>query len=353
MFDNLNYYRVFYTVANTGNISKAADLLFISQPAISKAISKLEDGLHVKLFYRSSKGVTLTDDGQVLYRYIEKAFSSISQGEDEIRHIHELGIGQLRIGVSTSLCKHILLDKLQSFISENPHIKVIIDCHSTVNTMKLLLDGKIDIGLICKTDIPSGFSYQEISKIHDTFVVNESYLSNLHLREQDEVSNSVAPNPWLFAGNLTGLMSSVTSSPENTNEKKTDSAQAQADTRQEDTGFAGFSIRDILEKSNLMLLEKNNITRTHIDSYLKQEQIHPKQILEINNMDLLIDFAAIGMGVASVVREFASEYLESGQIVELPLTHPVEERTVGFVYPKGREKSEVLRKFLKMWEYYQ
>ena len=60
MFDNLNYYRVFYTVANTGNISKAADMLFISQPAISKAISKLEDGLHVKLFLRSSKGVTLT-----------------------------------------------------------------------------------------------------------------------------------------------------------------------------------------------------------------------------------------------------------------------------------------------------
>ena len=54
MFDNLNYYRVFYTVANTGNISKAADMLFISQPAISKAISKLEDGLHVKLFLRSS-----------------------------------------------------------------------------------------------------------------------------------------------------------------------------------------------------------------------------------------------------------------------------------------------------------
>ena len=169
MFDNLNYYRVFYTVANTGNISKAADMLFISQPAISKAISKLEDGLHVKLFLRSSKGVTLTDEGQVLYNHIEKAFSNISQGEDEIRHIHELGIGQLKIGVSTSLCKHILLDKLQTFILENPHIKVIIDCHSTVNTLKLLNDGRIDIGLICKTDIPAGFEYQDVSTIHDIF----------------------------------------------------------------------------------------------------------------------------------------------------------------------------------------
>ena len=339
MFDNLNYYRVFYTVANTGNISKAADMLFISQPAISKAISKLEDGLHVKLFLRSSKGVTMTDEGQVLYNHIEKAFSNISQGEDEIRHIHELGIGQLRIGVSTSLCKHILLDKLQTFISENPHIKIIIDCHSTINTLKLLNDGRIDIGLICKTDIPAGFEYQDVSTIHDIFVVNEPYLSNLHLREQEEPSPEPA-NPWLFAGNLTGIVGNLDAGDSSLSPVNPVSAADKS----------GFAMKDILEKSNLMLLEKNNITRTHIDDYLESQGIHPQQILEVNNMDLLIDFAAIGMGVASVVREFATDYLASGQILELPLSHPVAERTVGFVYPKSRGKSEVLRKFLGMWE---
>ena len=338
MFDNLNYYRVFYTVANTGNISKAADMLFISQPAISKAISKLEDGLRVKLFLRSSKGVALTDEGQVLYNHIEKAFSNISQGEDEIRHIHELGIGQLKIGVSTSLCKHILLDKLQTFILENPHIKVIIDCHSTVNTLKLLNDGRIDIGLICKTDIPAGFEYQDVSTIHDIFVVNETYLSNLHLREQEEFAQEPT-NPWLFAGNLTGIMGNL--------DEDVPALSPIAPVSAADK--SGFATKDILEKSNLMLLEKNNITRTHIDDYLESEGIHPQQILEVNNMDLLIDFAAIGMGVASVVREFATDYLASGQILELPLSHPVAERTVGFVYPKSREKSEVLRKFLGMW----
>ena len=321
MFDNLNYYRVFYTVANTGNISKAADMLFISQPAISKAISKLEDGLHVKLFLRSCKCVTLTDEGQVLYNHIEKAFSNISQGEDEIRHIHELGIGQLKIGVSTSLCKHILLDKLQTFILENPHIKVIIDCHSTVNTLKLLNDRRIDI-----------------STIHDIFVVNETYLSNLHLREQEEFAQEPT-NPWLFAGNLTGIMGNL--------DEDVPALPPIAPVSAADK--SGFAMKDILEKSNLMLLEKNNITRTHIDDYLESEGIHPQQILEVNNMDLLIDFAAIGMGVASVVREFATDYLASGQILELPISHPVAERTVGFVYPKSREKSEVLRKFLGMW----
>ena len=90
MFDNLNYYRVFYTVANTGNISKAADMLFISQPAISKAISKLEDGLHVKLFLRSSKGVALTDEGQVL--------DNISRKHSQISHK-----ARMKSGISTSL----------------------------------------------------------------------------------------------------------------------------------------------------------------------------------------------------------------------------------------------------------
>ena len=359
MFENLNHYKVFYTVANTGNISKAAELLYISQPAISKSISRLEEGLHVKLFLRSSKGVSLTEEGQILYNHIEKAFSSISQGEEEVKRINDLGIGQLKIGVSTSLCKHILLEHLQSYITKNPHIKVIIDCHSTINTMKLLTDGKIDIGLICKTDIPNGFQFQEVGKIHDIFVVNTTYLSNLHLREQEEVASETM-NPWLFAGNLTGLMQADNSglnkdfkfenqkTTNTTLSKNTLSGAVLTNNYMSDI-TSGFAIRDILEKSNLMLLEKNNITRTHIDNYLEQENIHPQQILEINNMDLLIDFAAIGMGVASVVREFATEYLESGQIIELPLLHPVEERSVGFVFAKGRDRSDALDKFLEQW----
>jgi DNA-binding transcriptional LysR family regulator len=63
-------------------------------------------------------------------------------------------------------------------------------------------------------------------------------------------------------------------------------------------------------------------------------------------MDLLIDFAAIGMGVASVVREFADSYLTSGQIIELPLDPPIPERTVGFVYRDTKNKSTALMKFL-------
>ncbi len=323
MYENLNNYKVFYNVAKYKSLSKAAEKLYISQPAISKSISKLEEGLEIKLFDRTSKGVMLTEEGEILYNHIEKAFESIIKGEDEIKKIGELGIGQLRIGVSTSLCKHILLDYLKGFITMNPHIKVIIDCHSTINTIKLLQEEKIDIGLICETDIPKGYKYKKLKDIHDIFVASDNYIDNLHLRERENDDSDSSNDTYFFAGNLTSFLS----------DKKT-------------TYDYKLSSKEILEKSNLMLLEQNNITRTHIDRYLAGEDIHPNQILEINNMDLLIDFAAIGMGVASIVREFATEYLESGQIIELPLEKEVKKRTVGFIYPEGKIKQTALEKFL-------
>ena len=328
MYENLNNYRIFYTVASLGNISKAADKLFISQPAISKSISNLEKGLGVTLFSRTSKGVSLTEEGEILYQHIGNAFDSINQAEDEIKKIHDLGIGQLKIGVSTSLCKHILLDYLKDFIDENPHIKVTIRCHSTKNTLNLIAEGKIDLGLICETDIPKGFTYKELTTIHDIFVTSDSYLDNLHLRESDHTPQE-NEYQWMFAGNITSFISE---------DKESTSSKSNIPGK--------LSIKDILEKSNLMLLEKNNVTRTHIDAYLTSEGIYPNQVLEVNNMDLLIDFASIGMGVASVVREFALDYLEAGKIIELPLEKEIEKRTVGFIYSNNKNKSTVLNKFL-------
>lgn len=328
MYDNLNYYRIFYVVASLGNISHAADALFISQPAISKAIHKLEEGLGTTLFARTSKGVALTEEGELLYSHIKVAFENINQGEDEIKRFKELGMGQLRIGVSTSLCKHILLDYLQGFITKYPHIKVIIDCHSTVNTMKLLQDNKIDLGLICETNIPKGYTYKKLTNIHDIFVTSRAYLDNLHLRENEELPPD--NNPWMLAGNITSFLNdNISSNQSNKN-----------------TSGNALTTKDILEKSNLMMLEKNNITRTHIDEYLSEHDIHPNQVLEINNMDLLIDFASIGMGVSSVVKEFAQEAIDLGQIIELPLEHAIKKRTVGFVFADSKNKATALTKFI-------
>ena len=332
MIANLNNYVIFYTVAKTGNISKAANQLYISQPAISKSISKLESELGTALFSRSSRGVALTEEGQVLYEYVGRAFDALNMGEENLKNYKDLGIGHIRIGVSTSLCKHILLAYLKDFIRENPNIKFSIDCHSTVNTIKLLKNEDIDIGLICNTELPKGIVYSPVREIHDVFVASPEYLGNYYERtidsEYTDFTNTLRGN---IKGNIIPLLGMKDSTDKN----------------RDDRHPSAISTIDILENSNLMVLEEANVTRTHVDEYLRSQGISCSQILEINNMDLLIDFAAIGMGVASVVREFAHEQLASGVITELPLDTPIPSRTVGFAYSGVKNQSTAMRKFME------
>ena len=127
MEQTLSSYRIFYAVANTGNISKAAKELYISQPAISKSIQKLEENVGVKLFDRSSRGVSLTPEGQLLYTHVKSAFETLTLGEDKLRRSIALGMGNLTIGVSATLCKYILLPYLRNFIKKFPHINISIE----------------------------------------------------------------------------------------------------------------------------------------------------------------------------------------------------------------------------------
>ena len=331
MIENLNYYKVFYTVANTESISKAADKLFISQPAVSKSISNLEESLGTKLFDRGSRGVSLNEEGRILYEHLKNAFDTITKAEDELHHINELGIGELRLGISTSLCRYILMPHLKNYIAANPHVKLTIDCHSTYNTIRQLQDGNIDVGFICETSLPPDYIYEPFQEVHDIFIASDSYLHNLSVRENSASTESITPNPWLMAGNVTGLFDEYDQS----NEASTHRSVA-------------MSSREILERANLMLLEKTNITRKHIDRYFYDFAINPGQILEINNMDLLIDFASIGMGVSAIVKEFAEEQLKNGTVVELELNSPIPPRTVGFVYKRGMDKASPTSKLIDL-----
>ena len=276
MNQNLSSYRIFYTVANTGNISKAAKELYISQPAISKSIQKLEESVGCKLFSRSSRGVVLTDEGKLLYEHVSEAFETLTMGEEKLKRSIELGVGHLKIGVSSTLCKYLLLPYLKEFIRQNPHISISISCQSTNDTLKLLEDNKIDIGLIGKPENLKNIHFDFLEEIEDIFVAAKDYLRNLKAR--------------------------------------------------------GIQKDHILQSSTLMLLDKNNMTRQYIDDYLQENQIIIKDSIDISDMDLLIDFARIGVGVACVIKNFVREDLENGTLVEIPLGFPIHKREVGFAY---------------------
>lgn len=296
MNQNLSSYRIFYTVANTGNISKAAKELYISQPAISKSIQKLEESVGCKLFSRSSRGVVLTDEGKLLYEHVSEAFEALTMGEEKLKRSIELGVGHLKIGVSSTLCKYLLLPYLKEFIRQNPHISISISCQSTNDTLKLLEDNKIDIGLIGKPENLKNIHFDFLEEIEDIFVAAKDYLRNLKAR--------------------------------------------------------GIQKDHILQSSTLMLLDKNNMTRQYIDDYLQENQIIIKDSIDISDMDLLIDFARIGVGVACVIKNFVREDLANGTLMEIPLGFPIHKREVGFAYKTTSKPSKSLAEFIHFYKTY-
>lgn len=277
MENNLNLYYIFYAVAKAKNISGAAKELYISQPAISKAISKLEQSLDTTLFIRNSRGVSLTLEGEMLYEQVHTAFHCIQTGEEKIRLANKLGMGHLSIGVSTTLCKYVLLPYLKEFTAQNPHIQISISCQSSAETLEALNNNAIDIGLISYPDSKHNLELLPVSEIHDTFVTTDNYLNNF---------------------------------------KKRDALVKES----------------IIKNATFIMLNKENMTRKHVDANLSAAQIELENIMEASNMDLLIDFCKTDLGIACVIREFVLEELKSGILKEVRILKNPPGRNIGFAY---------------------
>mgnify|MGYP002529616273 CR=1 FL=1 len=189
-----------------------------------------------------------------------------------------------------------LLPYLKEFIRQNPHISISINCQSTNETLDLLDENKIDIGLIGKPDNLKNINFYYLDNIEDIFVANPDYLSNLKKR--------------------------------------------------------GITRDSILGNSTLMLLDKHNMTRQYIDDYLQDNHISVAESIDISNMDLLIDFAKIGVGVACVIKSFVTKELQEGSLVEIPLGIPIHKREIGFAYKENLKPSKSLQTFIDFYRTY-
>jgi DNA-binding transcriptional LysR family regulator len=289
---NLNRYRLFCAVAEAGSISAAAERNFISQPAISKAISKMEDSLSTALFFRNHNGVSLTEEGKILYEQLKNAFDIIKTGEDKLRIINEKGIGHLRLGASGVLTKNILLPYLKRYVAENPHVGITIECKSSSQIARILSDGGIDIALMVKPITVADIDCKVIGQIHDAFVCTREYRDNL-------AKNNQPVNFW----------------------------------------------RD----ANIMLMDTSNASRIHIEKYFKDKELAPQKILEVTTMDMLIEFAKVGIGVACVIEEFVQKELSTGELIKIPLPTPVPGRDIMFATAKYAKITGSMQKFMNMY----
>ena len=235
----------------------------------------------------------LTPEGELLFKQVDTAFHAIWQGETQLLKNQQLGVGQLSIGVSTTLCKYMLLPYLQTYIRENPHVKLSIYCQSSLETIAGLESGKLDIGLIGESDRMGELMFYPVEEIQDMFVTTKNYME--HLKERDQGDE-----------------------------------------------------HDLLSHATLLLLDKKNITRQYVEKYLLLRDITPEQQLEVTTMDLLIEFAKIGMGVACVISNFVEKELADGTLIPFPMSEPIPKRKIGFACKKQTNPTHAMEKFLAL-----
>lgn len=276
VFMNLELYKTFYHIAKCKSITKAAEQMFITQPAVSRSVRQLEEELGCTLFVRTPKGVKLTLEGSILYQYVEKIFHDLSAAEKKINDVKNLNSGEIRVGVSDTLCKHYLVRYLKLFNTLHPKIKIHVVCPTTPGIINLLKAGKIDFGIINLPYSDDSLRFQSIMEIQDCFVAGEKYR---HLSVKMQPLNEIIRHP-------------------------------------------------------LLMLEKASNSRVFADQYFLKNGVEVVPDFELGNMDLLVNFAKYDMGIAWVTRNFFEDELADGRLYEIKPIERIPPRHVGVAWLK-------------------
>lgn len=241
---NYELYKVFYYVASSLSFSAASKQLFISQSAVSQSIKTLEKKLGQPLFIRSTKKVQLTPAGKVLLKHIEPAMNLIQRGENQLLDSTTLGLGQLHIGASDTICRYFLVPYLKQFHKKFPNVPIKVTNATSLSCVDLLEQGKVDLIV---TNFPNSR-------------LNHSYIQKTVLN----FSDVFIANPSYF-----------------------------------DLTMQEVSLAD-LQQYPILMLDRKSTTSEYLHNLFLQHQLELVPEIELSSNDLLIDLAKIGLGIAFI-----------------------------------------------------
>ncbi len=290
---NFELYKVFYFAAKTLNFSKAAEKLYVSQSAVSQSIKLLEKKLNTKLFFRHTKNMRLTSEGETLFKHIEQAFNLIKSGERALFEIGNLIQGEIHIGASDTICKYFLLPYFKKFHEDYPNIKIHITNRPSPICVDLLKTGAIDIAVV---NLSNKFKYENldvtpVKEIQDVFISGEKFSS------------------------LKGRSISL-------NE---------------------------LQNYPILSLEKNSTTRAYFDELTKKNDIKISPEFELDSIDLLVEMTKIGLGISFVMESAIESELEKGTIFKLDIKENIPSRSIGIIINSKLPLTPAGKEFIKMF----
>lgn len=187
---NLELYKTFYVVAKNLSMTKAAEELMISQPAISKSIKTLESQIGGTLFNRSSKGLELTNEGKMLFDRVSIAINLITSAENDFDTYKKLQKGEVRIGISSVLSKCLISDVIKNFSLKYPDIKINITNGLTDDLIRKMNEGKLDFVIYNNvSDKKYDANVKPLTKLSYSFFYNPSLYKVDKIKEISDLNN--------------------------------------------------------------------------------------------------------------------------------------------------------------------
>ncbi len=285
---NYELYKVFYHVAASLSFSEASKKLFISQSAVSQSVKTLERRLGQPLFIRSTKKVQLTKAGQTLFKYVEPAVNLLQKGETQILDASTLGLGQLHIGASDTICRYFLIPHLRLFHEQFPDVPIKVTNATSPGCVDLLSQGKVDLII---TNYPNSrlndtYIHKIIAGFQDVFVANPAYVD------------------------LPGEV----------------------------------SLADI-KNYPILMLDRKSTTSEFLHNLFLQHQLELIPEVELSSNDFLIDLARIGLGVA-----FIPDYClsQDEELYIIRTKEPIPKRQLVAAVNPGLPLSKAAKEFLDL-----
>ena len=290
---DLDLYRVFYTVAKCGSLTKAAEELYISQPAVSQAVKQLEAQLGGKLFNRVSRGMELTETGgKQMFEIVEQALNMLDSAEDRFRERRNIATGQIRISAADTIVTHFLMRYIKKYHEMYPNVNIIFKNSTTKETLELIKSNRADIGMV-----------------------------NLPIYDKDVILTG-----------QTGIIEDI----------------FVASDKYKDLFDKNISLSD-LPNYPVLLLDSGTSTTKEINDFLDTMGIRIVPEFEAGSIELLIEMAKNGLGIACVPKRYVLDELGKGELHEIRVSPALPLRATGVVI-KGEveEHSFAVKEFIKV-----
>ncbi len=287
---NFELYKIFYHCGYNRSFSIAAKKLFISQSAVSQSIKQLEKQLGVTLFFRKSRSIQLTSEGEMLFSYVSQAFNFLKTAEAKLHELEGLKAGEIRIGVSDSICKYFVMPYIKEFGRLYPNISIKVVNRTTPQLLEVLKNGLADM-VISTLPVNSGlFSASPFITVKDIFVASNKYSA----LEKSKIPLSE------------------------------------------------------LNKYPLVLLPSDSSTRKTIDAFFAENGLVCSPEIELESLDLLVEFALIGTGIAYVLENSVSEHIQNGKLFRVNINEKLPSREVGIVTMNNVMLSKAVSTFIDL-----